>query len=275
MKYIYILGQDHSGSTLVSQILSTDPKSLALGEVYNFFSSPHLKKYIEKWGMYDVAYQCSCGKKWQDCSFWSSLQHLSGINSALSLHLKYKEYFNYLNENYCDFTIIDSSKSLDVLQFIIENKSSFNFNLNDLLVVYQIKDVRSFCLSMMRKSKCTSLKFCFHTFNYWIGQNSKIFKFLKESQVDSIFSLYEKLCLDYPNSLKQIAEIANLNISSNELRSLNSHIVLSNKDFLLKKSKNVRYDFQWFHNSPINIMYFCHYKARIFNERLYKIENCS
>lgn len=53
MKYIFIAGLEHSGSTLTNYLLSQPPKSIGLGEVWQFFNHKHTLNYIQKWGHCD------------------------------------------------------------------------------------------------------------------------------------------------------------------------------------------------------------------------------
>lgn len=273
MKYIYVLGQEHSGSTLISQVLASNPSVIALGEVSNFFSTSHMKQYMNKWGKYPVAHECSCGEVWSNCEFWQPLNHLSGLNSEESLLNKYKIYFEYLRSHYPNSTFVDSSKSFETLKLLIDNHLSLELQLDDLIVIYNIKDVRSFTASMIRKSNKQTLNFCFHTFNYWLGCNQNILHYLKDQNINFIFNLYELFCNNPKMLFQKISNRLGILYEYNN-DSLNhnlSHILLSNKDFLLRNCNEIKYDLNWFYNENINILYTFHYKARNFNARLYSI----
>jgi len=46
MKYIYILGLEHSGTTLTDHMLSAHPRVTGVGEVAQFFSVDHMRHYL-------------------------------------------------------------------------------------------------------------------------------------------------------------------------------------------------------------------------------------
>jgi len=59
---IYITGYGRSGSTLLEKLLQCQPSFHATGELVNFFRFYNSSKK-----------RCSCGKRIQDCDFWSSV----------------------------------------------------------------------------------------------------------------------------------------------------------------------------------------------------------
>src|SRR6266576_6932337 len=59
---IFILGYTRSGSTLLEQLLSMAPGSVAVGEM----------TYLWEQRVRNNSY-CGCGSKWVDCPFWHSV----------------------------------------------------------------------------------------------------------------------------------------------------------------------------------------------------------
>jgi LPS sulfotransferase NodH len=67
VKYIYILSQRYSGSTLLSFLLATHPEISTIGERRKFYN-----KSIRPTG--NTGMQCSCGKLFQECDFWTDIK---------------------------------------------------------------------------------------------------------------------------------------------------------------------------------------------------------
>ena len=61
LRYVYILGAGHSGSTLLAMLLGMHPRICSIGEV----KAPALGEASE--------YRCSCGQPIADCGFWQAL----------------------------------------------------------------------------------------------------------------------------------------------------------------------------------------------------------
>lgn len=61
MKYIFIACQGHSGSTLLSKLLSLHSEGLSVGEVKHFAA------------YFDKNDTCGCGEPLQQCSFWTQV----------------------------------------------------------------------------------------------------------------------------------------------------------------------------------------------------------
>jgi LPS sulfotransferase NodH len=67
VKYLYILSQRYSGSTLLSFLLATHPEIATIGERRKFFV-----KSIRPTG--NTGLQCSCGLPFTDCPFWNQIR---------------------------------------------------------------------------------------------------------------------------------------------------------------------------------------------------------
>ena len=66
-KYIYILSQRYSGSTLLSFLLGTHPGISTIGERRKFYNKSIRPKV-------DEIQTCSCGQKFIDCEYWSAIR---------------------------------------------------------------------------------------------------------------------------------------------------------------------------------------------------------
>ncbi|MFK7935339.1 MAG: sulfotransferase [Saprospiraceae bacterium] len=66
-KYVYILSQRYSGSTLLSFLLATHPEIVTIGERRKFYNKAiHLNPQETQ--------VCSCGEQFIDCSFWGKIR---------------------------------------------------------------------------------------------------------------------------------------------------------------------------------------------------------
>jgi len=274
MKYIYIAGLEHSGTTLTDHLLSQHPNFIGLGEIASFFSTIHMNQYMKKWGNYSDVSLCSCGKTWEECKFWGRLVHLSGLNSDSPILGKYKVLIEHIRSNFGEQTvIIDSSKSLPVLKTLIDGHSELKISLKDILVIFSIKDVRSFTASMLKKSDFEKSFFSvFHIFNLWRGANKQFLDYLESKCINFSINLYEKLCSDAVNFINKQFEkcgyklFEDLDVSHNS-----SHIAMGNKNFVMRNRTKIIYDSTWYNDDTINLMYLIHSKARVFNKRLYSL----
>lgn len=68
MKYIYILSQRYSGSTLLSFLLATHPAISTIGERRKFYVKAIRPQAADRNGI------CSCGAPFSDCPFWSAVK---------------------------------------------------------------------------------------------------------------------------------------------------------------------------------------------------------
>jgi hypothetical protein len=59
---VFIVGYTRSGSTLLEQLLSIAPGTVAVGEM----------AYLWEQKVRNNSY-CGCGSKWTNCSFWKSI----------------------------------------------------------------------------------------------------------------------------------------------------------------------------------------------------------
>ena len=123
---IYIAGLEHSGTTLLNDLLARQPGVLGLGEVGNFFSPSHMEAYLKKWGTYPDSRLCSCGSAWEECLFWGRVAHLNGKSSDVPQIQKYRILIEYIKSNYPDVkVIVDSTKSIETYHMLAVNICDF------------------------------------------------------------------------------------------------------------------------------------------------------
>lgn len=271
MKYIYIAGLEHSGTTLINHLLAQHSKTLGLGEVTSYFEPAHMEQYMSKWGTYADVSLCSCGADWGDCQFWGGLNDLNGLNSDRPLKEKYEKLIKYISEKYDEDTvIIDSSKRFSTLR-LLHQELNGEGKKSDFLVIVMVKDVRSFTASIHAKQGARGSFFDYwKTFNWWYGEYQKLFKYIAEQDLYFVPVLYEKLCYEPEQIISSIYNAMGVSdLDDFELGHANSHIAMGNKDFILRNRERIRYDYRWFLDDAIEFLYLLTGKVRRFNKRLY------
>ena len=273
MKYIYIVGLEHSGTTLLNELFARRPQVLGLGEVGNFFSPKHMGAYIDRWGKEPDARLCSCGAAWERCSFWGEIIHLSGEYSDHVLADKYAELFDYTCKRFPQVrVIVDSSKSRYILEMLINNRNRFVLDEDALQILLAIKDIRSFTSSIQRKLHDHTLLRAIRTMNWWHGEISAFLSRFKTSDLTITIVSHEKLCDDPDRVIDGLVRRLGMDGKKCEpdTSEAGSHIVMGNKKFLVRNRNRIRYDMSWFTDDRINFAYLLHGKARRLNHRLYR-----
>ena len=253
---IYIAGLYHSGSTLLDRILTTSEKSIGLGEIY---------KYIT-----DGPEQfCSCGKRINDCKFWSKFSNNKiGRNQTEEIiDNYYEEIINKVEDTFPSIEyLIDSSKCHP----FSEDYSYKNFkgliyhtkkNPQRLKVINLYRDPRGWVNSIQKREERfqrNSLSKVIFSSNIirsarwiqWHIMNKRIRKFLKQNNLDFINISYERLCFDTEETIKEINKFSGIEIKidkSLELKTVNSHICVGNPSRLINdKKSHIKYDAKWF-----------------------------
>ncbi len=277
MRVIYILGLEHSGTTLTDQLLSGCAGVVGLGEVAGYFSPQHMRNYHERWGHLPDAYQCSCNKMFDQCEFWRHLQRYSGLNSQAYSYEKYHCLANTAENLYGgDVVLVDSSKSISGLNnwrsYVAKSSGAL---VQDVRVVFAVKDARSFAASMIRKNQTSPNATNFmlqpilnvvRHFNYWVGANQELKSYLLNEKIDYRLSIYEELCNDPAAVLAYLARgvvdtsdlVANIDHSD-------SHIGIGNKSFIMRNRKDIVYDDSWRKHKALKLIYSMHASAKKMN----------
>lgn len=274
MKLVYILGLEHSGTTLTDHLLSSQQDVIGLGEVASYFSSKHMRHYLEHWGDLDDHNMCSCGNDWLTCEFWAPLSHLNGVMSELPLESKYSELTSHFSALYGDESVlIDSSKSLQTIQLILSNLGRLNISKEDVSVVFCVKDVRSFAASMIKKSgKKPTLLSVMRSFNYWSGENKKFLSFLNKAGLCYHISIYELLCIDPDTHMRECADRIGIKFSDKlSIQHNSSHIAMGNKGFTMRNRDKVVYDNSWSRYWQVKALFLINRVARKLNQKIYRL----
>lgn len=265
MKYLYILGLEHSGTTLTDHLLSAHEKITGLGEIANFLSPERMTHYLDRWRSYDDHDICSCGERWNDCPFWGVLQPLSGAISSEPTREKRAVLHKHFVKLFGDESVlVDSSKSLHDLEELYSDLPDLGLSESSVLILLCAKDPRGFVASMEKKDgKQFNLLRSLRALNYWSGEHRRFLKFLRSSSLNYKVITYEQLCA---KPIELIADTVSC-LGLEPLKELNlshksSHIALGNKGFTMRNRKEVRYDDSWTKRLTIKLAYVLHFRAR-------------
>jgi len=273
VKYIFIAGLEHSGSTLLNHLLCASPNAIGLGEVASYFSPAHMQWYMQKWGDYPDVRLCSCGHSWESCDIWGGLGHLNGLVNEEPLRNKYGELIEYFRGGAPEKElIVDSSKSPAALKVLVEESQQIGLRKEDLLVLVAVKDVRSFTASINAKEGGrASILSVSRTFNWWLGVNRSLLDYLGRHDVSFALVLYENLCHEPENIIFSILDGFGCRRQDHlNMQHANSHIAMGNKDFILRNRDAIRYDDRWTRSGKIRQVYRMHLGARRLNSRCYR-----
>jgi hypothetical protein len=258
---IFILSLEHSGSTLLDLMLGGHPRFVGLGEVFLLLrpGSGRLDRTSEE--------VCSCGKTMDDCHFWGPVSAQLRAQREKSVQEKYEIVLGAFRQIFGEDCIpVDSSKNLAALQ-VLKNVPNV-----DLRVLYLIRDVRSWVVSMRDTRKRhsdfyvkdllkkhgwragtqylarTSLFF----YQRWHFSNRKLQGFLEQERIRNFQLGYEELSL-YPDYLsRDICQFLGVEPADAMLSLMESgsHSVLGNRMHSQKeKRRRIFYDNRWFYRN--------------------------
>lgn len=232
---VYIAGLGHSGSTLLDLLLGSHSKMIGLGEIMPFIRRKNRE--------IDNRATCSCGKKGNECDFWSKADEvIKNTNNETDAYIALA---NYFFEKYGDETLlVDSSKnSYPHLQ-----KVSEEFNLK---ILFLTRDYRSWTFSRYADKGGFSILWAYR----WFAENKKIEYQLKKMNLEFYKVGYEELAL-YPDFiLKKVCKFIDVDFEENMLSpdNTNSHIINGN---LLRADKekrsSIKYDARWMTSGRIS-----------------------
>lgn len=228
-KIIYIGGLEHNGSTITDIILSNNDNCVGLGEFASFYRD------------YKKDRSCRCGKKINNCPFWSNVL-IKDINyNQMNYHSKEKLFIEFLLDSY---DIINSNKSkiysknwdrlyskilnhtskdilIDSSKNITRAISLLNHSQFEVYFIHLIRDPRGYYNSKKkRNSNFNLLKSHF----MWYTKN--IMASIVNYQTDYYLRLkYEDLLLDPINFLEQIEKFVNINLNKSKTKIKNDEFL--------------------------------------------------
>ena len=237
-KLIYVAGLGHSGSTVLDMLLATGGRAVSLGQIWTVIREDSLKSQ---------ARHCTCGASAPECIFWGPiLRQLASQQDSLSEAQRYQLIIKRVDELYGgEMDIIDSSKQISNIASRRKDLADF-----DIRVVHNVKDVRSFTISMLdnaaRKGERRLLPEWL--FMSWYRTNRAITKSCQSNGIPVARVAYEGVCLRTKLLTERMAEFLGAEyIDSDAPLTSGAHIISGNR-FRLSTAPQSRltYDFRWF-----------------------------
>ena len=242
VKYVYILGSGHSGSTLLELLISNHPKIFALGEIVN------IAKVFERNSI------CSCGKPVLSCSVWSRV--LSGFSPEEILDLDFGFDLKKIQSNlFCSNFLAVYLRLLENLQSIVQcriftDSSKFLeplFLLQqiaglDLRIIYNTRHAGGVVNSYLKKGS----RF-FKTSLGWAAQNKKAQIYLKNSGLPWIHVEYEKMVKNPELEIEKIFEFLDYDFDSKLVHNFKNvrHLVAGNRIRMKHQELSIKSPVPW------------------------------
>lgn len=262
-RVIYITSLGHSGSTLLSLILAKHSRVVGFGTIADILVGNELEERRQRGSI------CTCGSRIDECSFWRKVASKLEASVKHDIKAQYQKVLETVeNEFGANCIAVDSSKGIRPLKILHDTP---NINVK---VLYMIKDVRSYTVSMIDNAKrdhskrkrakkgCNFIRLpdfarlSFYYFVLWYLKNKKIQLFLKKHNMQYFQLGYEELCL-YPNLM--IEKICNFLGEEPEPSLLSflpfdnsrNHIMGGNRMRRQSAKQQLSYDNRWFYRNEL------------------------
>jgi len=255
-RVIYIASLGHSGSTLLSLILGKHSRFAGLGTIADMLLGNELEQRRQRRTI------CTCGSRIDECSFWRKVASKLEASVEHDIKAQYRKVLETVENEFGGNCIaVDSSKGIRPLKILHDTP---NINVK---VLYMIKDVRSYTVSMIDNAKRMRAKkvrnfirlpdfarLSFYYFVLWYLKNKRIQLFLKKHNMQYFQLGYEELCL-YPNLM--IEKICNFLGEEPEPSLLSflsfdnsrNHIMGGNRMRRQCAKQQLSYDNRWFYRN--------------------------
>jgi len=260
----FIAGCGHSGSTLLELLISSHSQCVGIGESFQL-TEPYgrLQRVFEE---RPQRAQCACGDMLNDCEFWGPVIACFQSQPGLDKRRRYEMILHRVDELYPDKTIVvDSSKTVRALEFNVQS------DVLPVRVIHLIRDVRSYMVSMQKayrrfgQDRLSSLlardgakgvvrhlrHSRLYNFRSWHKINRRIDELVIRYRLPVLRVLYEDLCFDTENSMREIAAFLDLEFDSAMLipTPVDCHNVFGNRmKSQADKSNVVSYDDRWLYD---------------------------
>jgi len=277
-KFIFILSQRYSGSTLLSYLLATHPEVSSIGERRKFYN----KSIMSDAFSHHRAKICSCGELFTNCNFYNELKSrvLSKVNPkklntnftefnifknkhlnlfvykimAKAMILKLPMHFFPFNgklKQMYDFNNLLVNEILDMEQtsvFVDSSKSIkhvlFLSQIKelDLRIVWLKRDPRAQVNSALKYNKTWNTQ---QATNYWKSEMLENQRILETTKLKHISLTYEALCRSTKKELQRLADFFEMeNLFSLEFKKDTRHII-GNGNMRLGKQTTIAERREW------------------------------
>lgn len=274
LKYIYILSQRYSGSTLLSFLLATHPSISTIGERRKFFNHSLMAKGTN-------GQVCSCGKLFSQCEHWNAIKKgfLSKAKTArfstnitefrlfnnkyldrltyesvkfLALHDIPKSYWPFLKRiqklNHLNLLLVKEILAVDGGSVFLDSSKSANqlvflsmMEEIDLRIIWLSRDPKAQVYSAMKYNPWTVEQAA----KYWKEEVLLNQKILDGLGLNYTRLSYEKLCHQQEEELSRVLGFAglsadefSLDFRSQKLHVMGNYSMRTGSDTTIKERKD-------------------------------------
>ena len=259
IKYIYVLSQRYSGSTLLSFLLATHPDISTIGERRKFYN----KSLRSKEFAHHKAQHCSCGQLFEACPYFNAIKArvlakidpAILINNTTEFHIfknKYlnriayeiiqlaalsrpeSQYFPFQNKinklGHFNQTLVEEILDLDQTKAFLDTSKIINHALFlsmvkafDFYVIWLVRDPRAQVNSAIKYNDW-SVEAAAKAWKKEMIQNEKV---LEKKKINFIKVRYEDICRATTDELQRIGTFTGLEASqfSLDFRQPTQHII--------------------------------------------------
>lgn len=261
LKLVFIAGLGHSGSTLFDLLLGAQHNTMGLGEIDVYINKEKRDWFLQR---YDK-YPCTCKLAPSQCSVWGNFKDYIEKNFDKSYARIYRQLIEIVLEKTESNIIVDSSKNIHALQRVFQSLPEIGLSKSQFLVIHLVKDIRSFTTSSLQTSRSQSV---IRTAKNWMKANKRIEQYVKNHNIKALNIGYDELTLSTEYIMKRVYDFIsdqhNCGVSL-DLSTSDSHIISGNK-MRLDQADSIQYDYRWFNNWKINLLYSLVPQIRQFNE---------
>lgn len=221
---LFIVGEGHSGSTLLARMLDMHPEVLCGGEILRLESA-----------MANPAILCSCGITVGECPEWKTWLSVLPQNVKTDYRHWTLEILDRLRQSAGKSLLVDSSKSRAY-------RLTESWRDRQVAYVLILRDPRGVLCSDLRRGAELEKELATH--RKWIQRYAS---FVKKRAAQSLTVHYEDLVAAPESTLKQLCQFAGLTFDSAMLAPDDRvhHFVRASTSGYLKGSNTLRRDERW------------------------------
>lgn len=273
-KLILVNSLSHSGSTVLSMILSGHSKLISLGEIFQVLREP------PNYWLRDNEITCSCGASASMCPLWGTalrkIADRADLNDTKNKYERMNDKYQILLDTFESIydkekVAVDTSKGFKHLKTITKM-------LFDIHILFLIRDARAYASSQTRiaraqkrrgykKIKCST----FYQLLRWYYENRKRQQYIKEEQLNAMQVSYEQLCFQSKPSVVSICNDLGIEYQENMITlSKTKHHILNGNAMRLNQQQrsSITYDYRWLANNDWILPYALLWNVRRYNRNV-------
>ncbi len=264
---VYIAGLGHSGSTLLDLMLGSHSRLVGLGEVDRTIQALDVSGTQEQRPKI-----CSCGELPALCAVWGGVHARLALNPAANYEQRYFDTIMAMQSVYGRQVLaVDSSKHLHALDSLRQHTGF------QLRVIFLVRDVRSFVVSMLDNSirkrhdhPTYPSPSAYRLAQDWYRLNRAAKAYLEHFRLPFIFMGYEELCMAPEAATRKICAFLGVEWESSmlDLSQTRSHVVQGNRMRRGGAKSTLSYDWRWFSRNEWQFPWWLAPRLRRLNQEL-------